>query len=49
MDGLLVMSILFNNFFVLFIHVYILGVENSLRRRLCRPSRGVVKAVETIA
>lgn len=49
MDGLFVMSILFNNFFVLFIHAYILGVENSLRRGLCRPGKGVVKAVETIA
>lgn len=49
MDGLFVMSILFNNFFVLFIHTYIPGVENSLRRGLFRPGRGVVKVVETIA
>ncbi|GEM_PF-1598718 len=49
MDGLFVMSILFNNFFVLFIHAHIMGVENTLRRELCRPGGSVVKAVETIA
>lgn len=49
MDGLFVMSILFNNFFVLFIHAGFPGLGNSLRRELCRSGRGVVKAVETIA
>ncbi|MDQ1195137.1 hypothetical protein QE435_000827 [Rhizobium sp. SORGH_AS 787] len=49
MYGLFVMSILFNNFFVLFIQACILGAGMAVRRLLFQSSRGRVKAVETIA